>query len=266
VSALAHKLISPSITARMFPVFVKEGLDPFMTEGTANLSYDIPNLDLRSVIQDVGLRVGYWRSVSHAQNAFAIESFVDELAVKAGRDPVSFRLAMLGRMPRQAAVLERAATEAGYREGVAKGRAFGVASMECYGTHVALVAEISGKAAALKLERLHFAVDCGIAVHPDQVIAQIEGGAVTGLFHAQRAKITLTKGRVEQRNFDDFPIPRINEVPPISVSLVASSEKPGGAGEVGVPLVAPALANAIAALTGKRIRSLPLEDGGVKFA
>jgi CO/xanthine dehydrogenase Mo-binding subunit len=173
---------------------------------------------------------------------------------------------MLGRMPRQAAVLERAATEAGYREGVAKGRAFGVASMECYGTHVALVAEISGKAAALTLERLHFAVDCGIAVHPDQVIAQIEGGAVTGLFHAQRAKITLTKGRVEQRNFDDFPIPRINEVPPISVSLVASSEKPGGAGEVGVPLVAPALANAIAALTGKRIRSLPLEDGGVKFA
>jgi CO/xanthine dehydrogenase Mo-binding subunit len=266
VSALAHVLISPSITSRMFPVFVKDGIDPFMTEGTADLSYEIPNLDLRNVIQEVGLRVGYWRSVSHAQNAFAIESFVDELAVKAGRDPVAFRLAMLGHLPRQAAVLERAAREAGFREGVAGRRAFGVASMQCYGSHAALVAQISGSAAALRIERLHFAIDCGIAVHPDQVIAQIEGGAVTGLLGALRAKVTLAKGRVEQSNFDDFPIPRMNEVPPITVSLVESDEKPGGVGEVGVPLVAPALANAIFALTGKRIRSLPLADAGVNFA
>src|SRR6185503_2301351 len=113
--AFTHKLISPSITARMFPSAVKDGLDPFMTEGTVDFSYDIPDLDLRTVIREVGLRVGYWRSVSHAQNAFAIESFIDELAAAAKRDPVAFRLAMLEKLPRQAAVLERAAKEAGFR-------------------------------------------------------------------------------------------------------------------------------------------------------
>ena len=191
VDALEHKLISPSITARLFPAFVKDGLDPFMTEGTADLSYAIPNLELRTVIQEVGLRVGYWRSVSHAQNAFAIEGFMDELAHAAGRDPVAFRLAMLEAIPRQAAVLELAAREAGYSATPRRGRAFGVASMQCYGSHVALIAELSGSATALKLERLCFAVDCGIAIHPDQVVAQIEGGAVTGLMGALRAKVTL---------------------------------------------------------------------------
>ncbi len=267
VRAFAHKMISPSVTARAFPSFVKDGLDPFMTEGTVDFSYDIPDLDLRTVIREVGLRVGYWRSVSHAQNAFAIESFIDELAAAARRDPVAFRLAMLvEKLPRQAAVLERAAKEADFRSPARRGRAFGVASMQCYETHAALVAEVSGKADAVKLERLHFAVDCGIAVHPDQVIAQIEGGAVTGLIQTLRAKVTLANGRVQQSNFHDFPIPRMGEVPPITVSLIPSDAKPGGIGEVGVPLVAPAIANAVFALTGKRIRSLPLSDGGVRFA
>jgi CO/xanthine dehydrogenase Mo-binding subunit len=265
VEALEHKLISPSITARLFPAFVKDGLDPFMTEGTADLSYAIPNLELRTVIQEVGLRVGYWRSVSHAQNAFAIEGFMDELAHAAGRDPVAFRLAMLEAIPRQAAVLALAAKQAGYSATPRRGRAFGVASMQCYGSHVAVIAELSGSADALKLEKLCFAVDCGIAIHPDQVVAQIEGGAVTGLMGALRAKVTLRQGRVEQSNFHDHPIPRMNEVPPIHVARIASDEAPGGIGEVGTPLVAPAIANAIFALTGKRIRSLPLEGAGVKF-
>ncbi len=265
VEALEHKLISPSITARLFPAFVKDGLDPFMTEGTADLSYAIPNLELRTAIQEVGLRVGYWRSVSHAQNAFAIEGFMDELAHAAGRDPVAFRLAMLEAIPRQAAVLALAAREAGYSATPRRGRAFGVASMQCYGSHVALIAELSGSATALKLEKLCFAVDCGIAIHPDQVVAQIEGGAVTGLMGALRAKVTLKKGRVEQSNFHDHPIPRMNEVPPIHVARIASDEAPGGIGEVGTPLVAPAITNAIFALTGKRIRSLPLEGAGVWF-
>ncbi|MBK7951762.1 MAG: xanthine dehydrogenase family protein molybdopterin-binding subunit [Deltaproteobacteria bacterium] len=265
IAALEHKLVSPSITNRAFPGVVKDGIDPFMTEGTVNLSYSIPNLDLRSVIQEVGIRVGYWRSVSHAQNAFAIESFVDELARAAGRDPVGFRLAMLAEMPRQAAVLERAAKEAGYATKTGPGRAFGVASMECYGSHVALVAELSGTAAAIKLERLTFAVDCGIAIHPDQVLAQIEGAAVTGLMGALRTKVTVQNGRVEQSNFDDHPIPRMSDVPPIHVVRLENEETPGGIGEVGTPLVAPALANGVFALTGKRIRSLPLEDGGVEF-
>jgi len=265
IAAFAHKMISPSITNRLFPGVVKDGNDGFMTEGLVDFTYDIPNLELRTVIQEVGLRVGYWRSVSNALNAFAIESFVDELAHAAGQDPVRFRLAMLGTQPRQRAVLERAAREAGFQAKPAPGRAFGVASMQCYDTHIALVAELSGTAKKAKLEKLTYALDCGIAVHPDQVIAQIEGGAVTGLINALRSKVTLSKGRVEQSNYDSFRIPRMPEVPPIQVALIASAATPGGIGEAGVPLVAPAIANALFSLTGKRVRSLPLEDAGVTF-
>jgi isoquinoline 1-oxidoreductase beta subunit len=263
--AFTHKLISPSITARMFPSTVKDGIDGFMTEGTVNFTYDIPNLDLRTVIQEVGIRVGYWRSVSNALNSFAIESFVDELAQTAGQDPVPFRLTMLDKLPRQRAVLQRAVKDAGFSAKRANGRAFGVASMECYDTHLALVAEVSGTADQVKLEKLTFAVDCGIAVHPDQVIAQLQGGAVAGLINTVRSKVTVKNGRIEQSNFDTFPIPRMLEVPPIEVSLIPNDERPGGMGEAGVPLVAPAIANAVFALTGKRIRSLPLEDAGISF-
>ena len=208
IAAFAHKMISPSITNRLFPGVVKDGIDGFMTEGIVNFTYDIPNLDLRTVIQEVGIRVGYWRSVSNALNAFAIESFVDELAHAAGQDPVAFRLAMLDKQPRQRAVLERAAKEAGFAAKPSPGRAFGVASMECYDSHVALVAELSGTGDHVKLEKLTYAVDCGIAVHPDQVIAQIEGGAVTGLINTLRSKVTIKNGRVEQSNFDTLPASR----------------------------------------------------------
>jgi CO/xanthine dehydrogenase Mo-binding subunit len=247
-------MISPSVTNRLFPGVVKDGIDGFMTEGIVDFTYDIPNLDLRTVIQEVGIRVGYWRSVSNALNAFAIESFVDELAHAAGQDPVAFRLAMLGGRPRQRAVLERAAREAAFDAKPSPGRAFGVATME-----------LSGTADRAKLEKLTYAVDCGIAVHPDQVIAQIEGGAVTGLINTLRSKVTVRNGRVEQSNFDSFPIPRMPEVPPIEVTLIPGDARPGGIGEAGVPLVAPAIANALFALTGKRVRTLPLEDAGVTF-
>jgi len=266
VTALANKMVSPSITARMFPVFVKDGLDGFMTEGAANLTYDIPNLDLRTVIQEVGVRVGYWRSVSNALNAFAIESFMDELANASGQDPLALRLAMLDKMPRQRAVLERVARDSGYKAKAAGGRAFGIASMECYGTHVAMVCEVSGGADKVKLEKLSVCVDIGLAVHPDQVVAQLEGGAVTGLINTLRSKVTLKNGRVEQTNFHEFRLPRMSDVPPIAVAVIENGDTPGGIGEVGVPLVAPAVANAVFALTGKRIRTLPLEDGGVSFA
>ncbi len=266
VAAFSYKMISPSITNRMFPGVVKDGLDPFMTEGLVDFTYDIPHLELRTVIQEVGMRVGYWRSVSNALNAFAIESFIDELAHASHQDPVAFRLGMLDKQPRQRAVLERAAKDAGYSAKAPKGRAFGVASMQCYDSHVALVAQISGDAKQLKLEKLTYAVDCGIAVHPDQVIAQMEGGAVNGMINALRSKVTIKQGRVEQANFNSFAIPRMSEVPPIEVALIASGETPGGIGEAGVPLVAPAIANAVFALTGKRIRALPLEDSGIRFA
>jgi len=265
IVAFAHKMISPSVTSRLFPGAVKNGIDGFMTEGIVDFTYGIAHLDLRTVIRDVGIRVGYWRSVSNALNAFAIECFIDELAHSAGQHPVDFRLAMLSHNPRQHAVLERAANEAGFMTKAGHGRAFGVASMECYGTHIALVAEVVGEANQVKLEKLTYAVDCGIAVHPDQVVAQLEGGTVTGLINALRSKITVKNGRVEQSNYDNFPIPRMPQVPRTEVILMPSGGNPGGMGEVGVPLVAPAIANAVSALTGKRIRSLPLEDGGVKF-
>jgi isoquinoline 1-oxidoreductase subunit beta len=265
LDALSAKLISPSITARAFPAFVTKGNDPFMTEGLVNLTYDVPNLDLRSVIEEVGVRVGYWRSVSHAINAFAVESFMDEMAAEAGQSPVAFRMALLEKQPRQRAALQRAVQVSGYTATPASGRAFGVASMECYETHAAVVCEVSGTADRVKIEKITIAADCGIAVHPDQVVAQLSGGVITGLIQAMRSKITLKNGRVEQSNFHDFHLPRAADVPPIQVEVIQSGEKPGGIGEVGTPLVAPALANAVFALTQKRIRSTPLEDGGVKF-
>ncbi len=265
IDAFEHKMISPSVTERAFPVFVAEGLDPFMTEGTADFSYSIPHLDLRTVIQPVGLRVGYWRSVSHAQNAFAIECFVDELAHAAGTDPVALRLAMSEALPRQAAVLRRVVEDSGYQARTKDGKAFGVASMQCYGSHAACVVAIRGGETQVQLERIWLAVDCGIAIHPDQVVAQIESAVVTGLIHAIRSQVTLKEGRVQQTNFDGFPIPRMNEVPPIEVVLVASGASPGGVGEVGTPLVAPAIGNALFALTGRRIRALPFEAQGVRF-
>ncbi len=264
IAAFRHKLISPSITSRWAPAAVQGGLDPFMTEGLLDFTYDIPHLELRTVIQEVGVRVGYWRSVSNALNMFAIESFVDELAHAAGRDPVRFRLAMLSKQPRQRAVLEAAATAS--RFDGARGSGFGVASMRCYDTHIALVARVSQADGKIRLNGLTYAVDCGIAVHPDQVIAQIQGGAVTGLINALRSKVTVKDGRIEQTNFDAFPIPRMPEVPPITVALMASGDAPGGMGEAGVPLVAPAIANAVFSLTGRRIRALPLEDAGIRFS
>ncbi|MEO5691929.1 MAG: molybdopterin cofactor-binding domain-containing protein [Usitatibacter sp.] len=266
-TSFTSKMVSPSVTARAFPPFVsKEGNDPFMTEGLANFTYDIPNYELRTVIEEVGVRVGYWRSVSNALNSFATESFIDEMALAAKQDPLAFRLAMLEKMPLQAAVLKRAGELAGYTATPAKGRAFGVASMECYDTHIAIVCEVASAGDKVKLVKITAVADAGLVVHPDQGVAQLEGGIVTGLMGTLRSKITVKDGRVEQSNFHDFQLPRITDVPPIVVELYGKRGKPGGLGEVGVPLVAPAVANAVYNLTGKRIRALPLEDGGVTFA
>jgi isoquinoline 1-oxidoreductase subunit beta len=263
--AFDYKMVSSSITNRLFPGVVKDGLDGFMTEGSINLTYGIPNAMQRVVIQEYGLRSGYWRSVSHALNGFAIEAFMDELAQAAGKDPVAFRLALLEKEPRQRAVLERVAKEAGWGTALPAGSARGLAMMESYGTYQALIAEIRKTTDGLKVEKLTYVVDPGIAVHPDQVIAQIQSGAVSGLINTLRNKITLKNGRVEQSNFNDFPLLRMYQMPEIKVVLVPSGDTPGGMGEVGVPLVAPAIANAVFALTGTRVRALPLSDFKIDF-
>lgn len=263
--AFDYKLVSSSITNRLFPGVVQNDVDTFMTEGMINLTYHIPNEMQRVVIQEYGLRPGYWRSVSHALNAFAIEGFMDELANLAGKDPVAFRLTLLEQQPRQKAVLERVVQESGWGNALPAGSARGLAMMESYETYQALVAEVRKAAEGFRVERLTFVVDPGIAVHPDQVVAQIESGAVSGLINTLRSKITLKEGRIQQSNFNDFPILRMNQMPKITVILLNGGDKPGGIGEVGVPLVAPALANAVFALTGKRVRSLPLSDSNIEF-
>jgi isoquinoline 1-oxidoreductase subunit beta len=260
-----YKMVSSSITNRMFPGVVKDDLDAYMTEGSVNLTYDIPNAMQRVVIQEYGLRSGYWRSVSHALNAFAIEGFMDELAHEAGKDPLEFRLALLDKQPRQKAVLERIATESSWGNKLPAGRARGLAMMESYETHQAVVAEVSKSPNGLKLEKLTFVVDPGIVVHPDQVIAQIHSGAVSGLLNTLRSKITIKDGRVEQSNFHEFQLPRMHQMPDIKVVVLKGSDQPGGMGEVGVPLIAPAIANAVFALTGQRVRSLPLSDSNIEF-
>jgi len=256
ISALKTKMVSQSVTARAFPAFVKDGNDPFMVEGSANLTYDIPNLEVRNVIEESGIRVGYWRSVSNTLNAFAVESFMDEAAKAAGKDPVAFRLSALSKQPRAAAVLKLAAQKSDYQVG---SKRFGVAQMECYGTYSACVVELDPYAASTSVKKITFVSDCGIAIHPDQARAQLTGGILYGLGAALYDEITIEQGRVQQSNFNNYPSIRINQAPIVEVYLVPSQETPGGLGEVGVPLVAPALVNAIAAATGKRIRELPIK-------
>jgi len=263
--ALDHLMVSQSVTERAFPGVVKDGLDPFMTEGANNLVYAVPNLRSRVVIQDTGARVGYWRSVSHALNAFAFESFIDELAKAGNRDPLQFRLEMLADQPRQRAVLEKVAAMAHWKRSRGANAALGIASMECYGSYVAMTAEVQRRGKDVHCAHIAVAVDPGIAVRPDQVVAQIESAVITGLTGALRNRIGIVDGKVQEQNFHQFQPLRMSETPHIEVAIVASGDAPGGIGEVGTPLVAPSLANAVARLTGTRVRKLPFSEAGVRF-
>jgi isoquinoline 1-oxidoreductase subunit beta len=263
-TAMTFRHTGQSITGRVFglPAPVQ---DPLMTEA-AVAGYDIPATKHDVVKHDAGLRVGYLRSVSHAVNVFANESFVDELALKAGKDPVEYRMSMLGKAPRYANVLKLATDKAGWSTPPAAGRARGVALMEGYESYIALVAEVSLDGGAVKVHRVTVAADVGRMVNPDTVEAQITSGVVYGLGMATMQNITVEKGRVQQTNFNTFPLPRITDVPPMDVILVTSTEKPGGIGEPSVAVTMPAIANAVAKLTGKRVRSLPITADAIKSA
>jgi isoquinoline 1-oxidoreductase subunit beta len=249
-------LTGPSITARMFPAVVEKAIDPFAIEAAANYPYDVPNVRVSYNRHEIGINVGYWRSVSHALNCFVAESFMDELASAAGKDPVEYRLSLLGKQPRHAAVLKRVVEEAGYAK-PAPGHTFGVALMEGYGTYMAMLADVTMEKGKLKLHALHCALDAGQVVNPDTVVAQVESAALFGLAAALWGDIQLRNGRVQQTNFDSYRLLRISEAPKIMTYIVDSGADPGGLGEPATALVAPAIGNALFKATGKRIRALP---------
>jgi isoquinoline 1-oxidoreductase beta subunit len=266
VIAWKQRIVGQSILAGTpFESFmVKNGIDSTSVEGASSLPYAIPNLLVELHSPKIGVPVLWWRSVGSTHTAFSTEAFVDELAVAAGKDPVEFRKSLLAAKPRHLGVLRLAAEKAGWgsplvpaKAGEKRGR--GVAVHESFNTVVAQVAEVTvatdGK---FKVDRVVCAVDCGVAVNPDVIRAQMEGGIGFGLSAALYSAITLKDGVVEQSNFHQYPPLRINEMPKVEVHIVTSAEKPTGVGEPGTPVIAPAVANAIAAATGKRLRSLPL--------
>jgi isoquinoline 1-oxidoreductase beta subunit len=224
-----------------------------------DIPYAIPNLREIHIEEDPGVPTGYWRSVGPSQNAFTVECFVDELAAVAGKDPLAFRLALLKRAPRHRAVLELAAERAGWSRALPKGAGRGIAVCRSYGSWVAQVAEVTvTERAELRVERVVCAADCGTVINPDAAAAQMEGAIIFGLSAALRGEITLQGGAVMQSSFEDYPIVTMRETPAIEVHFVKSGHLPGGVGEPGVPPVAPAVANAVFAAIGLRLRRLPL--------
>ena len=261
-----HRIVGPGILIQKGRA-PKGSIDPAAVEGARNHPYDIANVRVEWVEKDFGVPVGFWRSVGSSQNAFVTESFVDELAHAASRDPYEYRRALLGKAPRHLAVLEAAAKGAGWGTPLPAGRARGIAVAFSYGSYAAHVAEVSvASDGAVRVHRIVCAIDCGIAVNPDQVRSQMEGGAIYALTAALYGRITLDKGRVQQSNFHDYPMLRIAEAPKVETIIVDSGQAPGGLGEPGVPPVAPAVTNALFVLTGKRIRALPIDRNLLKRA
>lgn len=236
----------------------ERGADRNAVEGVASMGYAIPNLRVDYCRSDVGVPTGYWRSVGPSGNTFMVEGFVDELAHAAGRDPLEFRLELLRDHPRLTRVLELAAEKAGWDSPPPEGRARGIGLVEDKGGHVAQIAELSVEDGGVRVHRVTCAVDCGQVVHPGIVEAQTVGSVVAGLTAALYGEITLDGGRVVQSNFHDYGMLRMREMPDVEVHIVDSRDEPGGVGEPAVPPIAPAVANALFALTGTRIRSLPI--------
>lgn len=263
-----HRLVGQSILKNsMFTGMIKDGVDETSVEGAANLPYAVPNLlvDLHTP-DNIDVPVLWWRSVGSTHTAYSTETFIDEIAVATGHDPVAYRLDLLKQHPRHMGVLKLAAEKAGWSKPLAAAtngekRGRGVAVHESFHSYVAQVAEVTvAKDGSFKIDRVVCAVDCGIVVNPDNVRAQVEGAVGFALSAALHGAITLKDGVVEQSNFHDYAPIRINEMPKVEVHIVNSSEKPSGIGEPGVPPLAPAVANAITAATGKRIRHLPIKS------
>jgi len=274
----SHKVVSPSILKDIRPEMIKDGIDFYCLWGLADapnspmwnnrIQYEIPNLSIEFLISKLPMPVAPWRSVQNGPNAFVIESFIDELAHAAGKDPLEFRLASLKNNMRASRVLKTAAEKAGWGKAVPAGQARGIAQHACFGTYNAMVAHISvdNNSGKIKLHRIVAAVDCGPTVNPGPIVEQIEGGIILALSTVLKEEVQFANGGVKSSNFDNYPVIKMSEVPEIEVHIVKSTESIGGIGELGVPATAPAVANAFFKATGVRIRRLPLTAATVKEA
>lgn len=254
--AIAHRIAAPSILRRD-PAF-NDPVDPTAVEGAKEIPYRVADVQVEYVRADLPMQTGFWRSVGHSYNAFAVESFIDEIAAAGGRDPVELRRRMLPAGSRDLGVLEAAIAKAG-TPATGAGRGRGVAVHASYGSHVAMVADVVAERDALVVERIVCAADCGLAVNPDAVAAQLEGGIVFALSAALHGKVGFEQGAATASNFDDYRVLRFDEMPAVEIELVnGAPDAPGGVGEIAVPPLAPALCNAIFKASGRRPRSLPL--------
>jgi len=261
--AWRHVIVGQSIMGGgPFEAMVKNGIDPTSVEGAATIAYDIPNIDVELSTTKNPVPVLWWRVVGSSHTTFAVEAFVDEVAHAAGKDPYTFRRDLLAHQPRMLAVLNLAAEKAGWSSApLPAGRGRGIAVGEAFKTFVAQVAEVTVDAAGqVSVDRVVCAVDCGIAINPDVITAQMEGGIGFGLGAVMYGAITLKNGRVEQDNFNNYRVLRINEMPKVEVHIVPSAEAPTGVGEPGVAPIGPAVANAIFAATGRRVHMLPFPN------
>jgi isoquinoline 1-oxidoreductase subunit beta len=267
--AWTHDMALQSIMARLIPGwipgfvaswagFLPGGVDPTSVEAASNQPYHVPNIRVSWADVPLPIPVGFWRSVGNSHNGFVVESFIDELAHAAGRDPFEYRRALLEDHPRHKAVLEAVAEAADWGGSMPEGRARGIAVVESFGSYVAEVAEVSVEDGAPRVHKVWCAVDCGVVVNPAIIRTQMESAIVYGLTAALHGEINIDGGKVVQGNFDSYPMLRMNEVPEVEVVLVPSGDGPGGVGEPGLPPIAPAVTNALFALTGERIRQLPI--------
>lgn len=259
-----NRLVSSSILQRLYAPAVAGGIDATSIEGTKEIPYHIENMRMDFVLKDPRVPVGFWRSVGHSYSGFLVEGFIDELAVAGGHDPVEFRRMLLVNEPRHLAVLDLVANQAGWGRRLPEGHVHGVAIHKSFGSIVAEIAELSMPATdTVKLHKVTCVVDCGIAVNRDTIEAQMEGGIVYALTAAAFGKIDIENGAAVQDNFDSYEMVRLNQMPEIDVHIIEGGRPIGGIGEPGTPPLAPALVNAIYAASGKRIRSLPLQDHGL---
>lgn len=260
LAAWSHKVAAPSVMSRLMPEYVKDGIDPDAVSGITDMPYSLPNLLVNYVMVNSPVTVGFWRSVGYSVNAFAVESFMDELAYSAGKDPVQFRLDHMEKDSRPYKILSLLAEKGGWNSPVPKGRARGVAITSCFESFAAHIAEVSvGEKGKITVHKMICAIDCGTAVYPDAIRAQAEAGVIMGLSAAFHEKVSFENGGVKTSNYDSYPVLSMSQVPEIEVHIAKNTLNAGGVGEPVLPSVAPAVANALFKATGVRLRELPFK-------